>query len=259
MMLFAVTYHPGLTSEQIYAEFRRWNELHAERHAPKNPVWSNDRTSLRRLRIGYVSPDFATKSSRHFIEPILVGHDRIEGRDLLLRGSADAGQRDPTPEGAGRELALDCGPHRRPARGPHSPRRHRRPRGSWRSHGPQSPSRRSPASRRPVQVAHFLGHGYTSGLSVMDAFLADDALAPEGCDHLFSEPVERLPRMPVAYEPPQGMPDVAPLPALEERLRHVRQFRPRRPPQRDCGRDLVGNSEGGASLTPRAEHGRVPR
>ncbi len=67
----------------------------------------------------------------------------------------------------------------------------------------------------PVQVAHFLGHGYTSGLSVMDAFLADDALAPLGSDHLFSERVVRMPRMPVTYTPPTNMPEVAPLPALK--------------------------------------------
>src|SRR5439155_854419 len=67
----------------------------------------------------------------------------------------------------------------------------------------------------PVQVAHFLGHGYTSGLTAMDAFLADDALAPPGSEHLFSEHVVRLPRIPVAYAPPPHMPDVAPLPALK--------------------------------------------
>ncbi|WP_296205255.1 tetratricopeptide repeat protein, partial [uncultured Hyphomicrobium sp.] len=214
MMLFAVTYHPGLTGEEIYAEFRRWNDLHAERHAPKNPVWSNDRTTARRLRVGYVSPDFATKSSRHFIEPILVGHDRSKVEIFCY---AEV----PTPDGETQRLKALAE--------------------NWRSTVGLTDDQLADLIRRdaidvlvdlgghtarnrlltfarkpaPVQVAHFLGHGYTSGLSVMDAFLADDALAPEGCDHLFSEPVVRMPRMPVAYEPPQGMPDVAPLPALK--------------------------------------------
>ena len=48
----------------------------------------------------------------------------------------------------------------------------------------------------------------------MDAFLADDALAPEGADALFSERLVRLPRIPLAYAPPEDMPPVAPLPAL---------------------------------------------
>ncbi len=76
MMLFCLTYHPGLTSEQIFAEFRRWNDDHASKHARNIGPWPNAGTGARRLRIGYVSPDFCNKSSRHFIEPMLVGHDR---------------------------------------------------------------------------------------------------------------------------------------------------------------------------------------
>ncbi len=66
----------------------------------------------------------------------------------------------------------------------------------------------------PVQVAYLLGHGYSSGLSAMDAFLADAALAPPGCEHLFSERLVWLPRIPLAYAPPAGMPAVDELPAL---------------------------------------------
>ena len=65
----------------------------------------------------------------------------------------------------------------------------------------------------PVQVTYLVGHGYTTGLSAMDAFLADAELAPPGADPLFSERVIRLSRIPLAYEPPADMPDVAPLPA----------------------------------------------
>ena len=65
----------------------------------------------------------------------------------------------------------------------------------------------------PVQIEYILGHGYTSGMSAMDAFLADDVLAPPGADALFSERLVRLPRIPLAYRPPDEMPPVAPLPA----------------------------------------------
>ena len=212
MMLFAVTYHPGLTAEQIFAEFRRWNEMHAARHAPTNPVWPNDRTPGRRLRVGYVSPDFASKSSRHFIEPILVGHDRskveifcyaevprpdaetVRLRKLAEHWRGTVGLSDDDLAALIRQDAIDV----LVDLGGHTARNR------------LLTFARKPA---PVQVAHFLGHGYTSGLTVMDAFLADDALAPEGSDHLFSEPVERLPRLPIAYEPPEDMPEVAPLPA----------------------------------------------
>jgi predicted O-linked N-acetylglucosamine transferase (SPINDLY family) len=66
----------------------------------------------------------------------------------------------------------------------------------------------------PVQIESILGHGYTSGMTAMDGFLADDVLAPPGTDALFSERIIRLPRIPLVYQPPAGMPAVTPLPAL---------------------------------------------
>jgi predicted O-linked N-acetylglucosamine transferase (SPINDLY family) len=65
----------------------------------------------------------------------------------------------------------------------------------------------------PMQIEYLLGHGYTSGLSSMDAFLADSVLAPAGADAVFSEHLVRLPRIPLAYAPPDAMPEVAPSPA----------------------------------------------
>jgi predicted O-linked N-acetylglucosamine transferase (SPINDLY family) len=60
-----------------------------------------------------------------------------------------------------------------------------------------------------------VGAGTTTGLSTMDAFLADEALVPPGAERFFSERVLRLPRIPLVYAPPEAMPDVAPLPALK--------------------------------------------
>jgi predicted O-linked N-acetylglucosamine transferase (SPINDLY family) len=65
----------------------------------------------------------------------------------------------------------------------------------------------------PVQIEYLLGHGSTSGLSAMDAFIADPQLVPPDFDHLFSERVVRLDRIPLAYAPPSYMPAVAPVPA----------------------------------------------
>jgi predicted O-linked N-acetylglucosamine transferase (SPINDLY family) len=48
----------------------------------------------------------------------------------------------------------------------------------------------------------------------MDAFLADGTLAPPAAEQLFSERIIRLPRIPLVYQPPSGMPDVAAAPAL---------------------------------------------
>ena len=78
----------------------------------------------------------------------------------------------------------------------------------------------------PVQVAYLLGHGYTSGLSAMDAFLADAVLAPPGADALFSERIIRLPRIPLgvcaAGCDAAGRRHCPPC----QWLRHIRIFRP---------------------------------
>lgn len=66
----------------------------------------------------------------------------------------------------------------------------------------------------PVQIESLLGLGTTTGMTAMDAFLADDILAPPGTETLFSERLIRLPRIPLVYDPPAGMPEVSPLPAL---------------------------------------------
>jgi predicted O-linked N-acetylglucosamine transferase (SPINDLY family) len=66
----------------------------------------------------------------------------------------------------------------------------------------------------PVQVAHMVGSGMTTGVPAIDVFLADKDLAPNGSEHLFAERVMRLPRIPLVYAPPEGMPPVRKLPAL---------------------------------------------
>jgi predicted O-linked N-acetylglucosamine transferase (SPINDLY family) len=67
----------------------------------------------------------------------------------------------------------------------------------------------------PVQVAHMVGSGTTTGLSAMDGFLINEALLPVSAERYFSERSMRLSRMPHVYTPPDGMPEVAPLPALK--------------------------------------------
>jgi predicted O-linked N-acetylglucosamine transferase (SPINDLY family) len=63
-------------------------------------------------------------------------------------------------------------------------------------------------------VTYLLGHGYSAGLAAIDVFLSDDFLTPPGAEAWFSECIARLPRIPLAYAPPDGMPPVGPLPAL---------------------------------------------
>jgi predicted O-linked N-acetylglucosamine transferase (SPINDLY family) len=72
-------------------------------------------------------------------------------------------------------------------------------------------------ARKPAPVSlSWMGYGYTTGLRAIDYYLTDEASAPQGSEHLFSEEPWRLKDTPYAvYRPGPGMGEVNPLPALE--------------------------------------------
>ena len=116
----------------------------------------------------------------------------------------------------------------------------------------------------PVQIEYILGHGYTSGMSAMDGFLADDTLAPPGADALFSEQLIRLSRIPLAYRPPDGHAAGRIVAGRRERPRHLRLFRPAGAAEPMRGRRLVAHPERAAGRAAGAEQpqfrrSRVPR
>ncbi|MGE0222237.1 MAG: tetratricopeptide repeat protein, partial [Acetobacteraceae bacterium] len=212
-LLFALNYRSDLPAEAIFAEYRRWDEAHARPKRPADPGFRLEPLANRRLRIGYVSPDFRQHAVALFAEPVLAAHDRSQVelfcyaevfledettqrfRALADHWRSTVGLDDATVADLirrdGIDVLVDLGGHTAASRlmvFAHKP--------------------------APVQVAWLLGHGYTSGLSAMDVFLADDRLAPQGADALFSERLVRLPRIPIAYRPPADMPPVAPPPCL---------------------------------------------
>jgi predicted O-linked N-acetylglucosamine transferase (SPINDLY family) len=213
--LFCLSYQPDLSAEAIYAEFRAWEARHAARFFPAQPPAPTDDATGRRLRLGYVSPDFCAKSAAYFIEPLLAAHDRA---DVEIFCYAEVVRPDATTE---RMQAL--ADHWRPTVGLSDDAladliRQDRIDVLVDLAGHTANNRLLALARKPapVQIAHFLGHGYTSGLKAMDVFLADAALAPPGADALFAESLERLPRIPLAYQPPAGMPEPSDLPALRK-------------------------------------------
>ncbi len=212
-LLFALNYRPDRSAEQIFAEYRAWDARHAAPLAPKAVQFSNERDPARRLRVGYVSPDFRHHAVAFFAEPLLAAHDpaqvelfcysQVAVEDAVtarfraradhwrsIVGLSDAGLAE-LIRGDRIDVLVDLAGH-------------------------TAANRLLAFARRPapVQVASLLGHGYSSGMSAMDGFLADAALVPPGAEHLFSETVVRIGRIPLAYAPPEAMPPVAGLPAL---------------------------------------------
>ncbi len=212
-LLFCLNYSPGRSAESIFAEYRLWDAAHARALAPVNPTFDLDRNPDRRLRVGYVSADFRHHAASFFVGPWLTAHDRaqvelfcyVEVRNpdaVTDRFKALADHWRPTVGLSDEAVAAQIRADRIDILVDLA--------------GHTSGNRLTVFARRPapVQVAHMIGSGCTTGLTEMDAFLTDAELAPPGSEALFSETLVRLPRVPLVYAPPQGMPEVAPLPAL---------------------------------------------
>jgi protein O-GlcNAc transferase len=76
-LLFCLNYGEHISPAALSAAHRAWDERHA-RPLSRSSAHANDRSVARRLRVGYVSPDFRQHSVAHFLEPLLISHDRNE-------------------------------------------------------------------------------------------------------------------------------------------------------------------------------------
>ena len=256
--LFCLNYRTDLSSDAIFAAYRAWDEAHAKRLMPASPKFANERNPAKRLRVGYVSPDFRHHAVSFFIEPLLAAHDRtqveitcyaevvnpdpVTARFKALAdrwrstvGLSDAAMAD-LVRADGIDILVDLGGH-------------------------TSGNRLLVFARKPapVQVAHMVGSGTTTGMAAMDAFLADEALVPVGAERHFSERVVRLSRIPLVYAPPAGMPEVAPASRLAQRHRDLRLLQPHGAHQRGGHRGLGQDPLPRARRAAHLEQQAVPR
>lgn len=70
--LYDLSYHPDLDVADIFAQFVRWGDRFAQ---PKTDFSAHDRTPGRRIKVGYVSPDFRRHTSRFYFLPLFANHD----------------------------------------------------------------------------------------------------------------------------------------------------------------------------------------
>ena len=76
-LLYTLYFATGMTKGQLIAEHRAWARRHAD---PLKAAWrpyANSPEAERRLRIGYVSPEFKIHPVGRFILPLIVEHDRV--------------------------------------------------------------------------------------------------------------------------------------------------------------------------------------
>ncbi len=77
-LIYTLHFHPGHDAVSIQAEHERWNRQFAEPLRRFLLPHANDRDPERRLRIGYVSPDFYSQAESYFVVPLFESHDRSE-------------------------------------------------------------------------------------------------------------------------------------------------------------------------------------
>lgn len=210
--LFTLAYTEDIPPAQKFELHRDW----ARRHAADLPrcALANERAPARRLKLGYVSPDFRAHACALFLEPLLREHDRtafevhayaeVAAPDAVtarLRGLVDhwhdtVGLTDEALAARinadGIDVLVDLAGHT--------------------ANGRLLALARKPA---PVQIT-YLGYPATTGLEAMDWRLTDAVAEPPGtCEALYTERLYRLPHSLWCYQPFADMQgEVSTLPAL---------------------------------------------
>jgi predicted O-linked N-acetylglucosamine transferase (SPINDLY family) len=204
-LVVSLHYPPACDPETIAEEHRRWGRAHAEPLRKFIQPHANDRNPERRLRIGYVSPDFKQHAVAPMVLPLLACHDRerfelfcyaqVPKPDAMterFRAQADqwrgtVGLSDEQMAGLIRQdridILVDLAGHT--------------------AGGRLLVFARKPA---PVQIAR-QGYPDTTGLSTMDYRMTDALADPPGLtEGLHSEQLIRLPRTNWIYQPPENSP-----------------------------------------------------
>ncbi len=210
-LLFALNYHPDLSAQEIFNAYRQFNTRLME-GIPQRTALAIAPIHCRRLRVGYVSPDFRNHSVMRFFEPVLQNHDKDVVETFAYSGVVMPDEKTEFArarfdhwcdtvtmsdddlarqiESDGIDVLVDLAGH-------------------------TQNNRLRVFAFRPAPVSMtWMGYGYTTGLSSIDYFLADKFCVPIGSEDVFAEAPWRLNRPFWAFRPMSGMGEVGNLPVL---------------------------------------------
>jgi protein O-GlcNAc transferase len=74
-LLYTLHFMPGMKASELLQAHANWSQRHAKPFETPRPAFANVRDPEKRLRVGYVSPNFRNHSVGRFIVPLLGAHD----------------------------------------------------------------------------------------------------------------------------------------------------------------------------------------
>ncbi|MBN1130578.1 MAG: tetratricopeptide repeat protein [Chitinispirillaceae bacterium] len=211
-LFLSMNYNPCCTQEQILAESRKWGDELVKKTEKREglPLFHNSRDPDRKLRIGYLSPDFCRHPVASFLEPLLKNHDpslfqifcysygRIQDQHTTRFMSYADQWRDIRKTGDDEarrliyddriDILVDCAGH-------------------------MADNRLTLLARpcAPIQVS-WIGYPNTTGLTTVDYRFGDEITDPVAGKEWYVEKLVRLPECFCCYGPPENAPEVSDLP-----------------------------------------------
>ncbi len=216
--LYSMHFHPAYDAERILREQRKWDETIIRSPKQSAPLIDNDPDPDRKLKIGYISPDFREHVVGQNLLPLIKNHDRRNfeifcyaavifpdavteqfkssadhWRNILHKSDDDAAKMIHEDK---IDIVVDLALH-------------------------LAANRLTILARRPAPVQVVFG-GYPggSGMSTIDYRLGDPYLDPPEADSHYAEKVIRLPHSFWCYDPVAmgvlDIPEPTPPPAMEK-------------------------------------------
>ncbi len=212
-LLFYMHSFPDLDQQAIFEEHKRWGQ----RHAPISMAGTSHDNTVepeRKLRIGYISPDFKKHVVARRFEPLLDKHNR-DVVEVYGYGNIDR----PDPTTSRLQKKFDCY------------------RNIWNVSdkavariierdkidilvdlaGHTHNNRLLVLARKPAPVqVTYLGYANTTGMEAVDYLLTDCLTIPPKLQKFYTEQLAYLPGGLACYTPPENAPVVTPLPAAKK-------------------------------------------
>jgi predicted O-linked N-acetylglucosamine transferase (SPINDLY family) len=218
-LLFLLASEARLEPHEMLEQQRFWDSVHGK-EGQANALHAHclGDSSDRRLRVGYVSPDFRRHPVSYFFEPLLTAHDKTRF-EVFCYASHDESLSDDVTQhlrniaehwrfvsnksdyelarlilADGIDILVDLAGHTRG-------------------------NRLKAFTYRPAPVqATYLGYCASTGLDSMDYWITDEVIHPLDTQEMAVEHIYRLPRCSFSYMPPAEAPDVFPCPNNDDQV-----------------------------------------